>query len=92
MATPKPTGTHLEAAAVRGVRAAIVAGLGFILVKWYGHTHTITGLINDASDNWDEAGGTAVLAGLGAFGWRWKLDPSKIPSLKDVDQPAPDGE
>lgn len=79
---------HFEAALIRGVRTFVAAflaiyGIPAILGAADGSQPIDTTALRGAA----VAGFAAVIALL----WRAFLDPSGIPSLKDVDQPAPDG-
>lgn len=80
---------HFEAALVRGVRTFVqgfiaVYGIPQILDALSGSSPVDVSVLRSAA----VAGIAAVVAVL----WRAYLDPSSIPSLKDADQPAPDGE
>lgn len=76
--------SHFQAAAVRAIRAYIVVAGPFLIA-----TAQNTGPTDISA--WKVALWSGVPALL-TFLWRAFLDPSKIPSLKDVDQPAPDGQ
>lgn len=75
--------SHIEAAAVRALRAYIVVA-GPALIA----TAQNTGPTDLSA--WKVALWSGIPAVL-TFLWRALLDPSKLPSLRDVDQPAPDG-
>lgn len=81
--------SHFQVAVVRGVRTFVAAflavyGVPAILGALAGSQPIDTTALRSAA----VAGFAAIISLL----WRAFLDPSAIPSLKDGDQPAPDGE
>jgi hypothetical protein len=80
--------SHLEVAVIRGVRTFVAA---FLAV--YG-APAILGALSGSQPIDTSALRAAAVAGFAAvisLLWRAFLDPSSVPSLKDGDQPAPDG-
>lgn len=81
--------SHFQVAFVRGVRTFVQAFLGVwgvpqILDALAGSSPVDVSALRSAA----VAGFAAVIAVL----WRAYIDPSAVPSLRDGDQPAPDGE
>lgn len=80
---------HIKAAVIRGIRTFVAA---FLAV--YG-APAIIGAASGSQPIDTNALRAAAVAGIAAvisLLWRAFLDPSPLPSLKDPDQPAPDGE
>lgn len=80
--------SHFQVAVVRGIRTFVAAflavyGVPAILGSLAGSQPIDVGALRSAA----VAGFAAVIALV----WRAFIDPSPIPSLKDGDQPAPDG-
>ena len=81
--------SHFQVAVIRGVRTFVAA---FLAV--YG-APALIGVASGSQPLDTSALRAAAVAGIAAvisLLWRAFLDPSPIPSLKDGDQPAPDGE
>ena len=80
--------SHYHVAFVRGVRTFVAAFLAVYpapaIIDWAsGNTLLDTSALR--------AAGVAGIAAVVSLAWRAFLDPSNVPSLKDADQPAPDG-
>lgn len=77
--------SHIQVALVRGLRTYLAVAVPAVLL-----------LLADTGPSTDiSAWKVALWSGIPAvvsFAWRAFLDPSSIPSLKDGDQPAPDGD
>lgn len=77
--------SHIQVAFVRAIRTYLVIVVPAFLAL-LGDEGPVTDLAA-----WKIAAYSGVPAAL-TFLWRAFYDPSPIPSLKDADQPAPDGE
>ena len=81
--------SHFQVAVVRGVRTFVAAFLAIYpapaIIAWASGSELLdTSALRSA--------GVAGIAAVISLLWRAFLDPSNVPSLRDADQPAPDGE
>lgn len=81
--------SHYQVAFVRGVRTFVAAFLAIYpapaIIAWASGSELL-------DVNALRSAGVAGIAAVISLVWRAFIDPSAVPSLKDGDQPAPDGE